>query len=167
MDLKTNLHPTERAGTELGGYLDSIGAWSKRYHLTGRSVMEAMLRPHCLSVTQWHVLYRLILGGATMQADLLPALQIEPATLSVNVGFLLKRGWIEQKRDGVDRRQRWLHITAAGRELWDRLPDLTSINREVLVGMSDADVATAIRVLQAATERLDELSQAGKRAPRF
>ena len=124
--------------------------------------MEAALRPHDLGATQWYVLYHLAHAGPTMQRDLLRTLQVERATLSVVVGELVRKGLVEQAPDLVDQRRKLLHMTTAGAALWDRLPDLeTLIHKVAFEGIDDADIATAVRVLRTATERLDELSMKG------
>lgn len=118
--------------------------------------MEAMLRPFDLGPTQWYILHRLVHDGPTMQRDLVGLLQIERATLTVIVAALVRKGLVEQATDEADQRRKLLHVTPAGRALWDRLPDLAAvINATAFAAISDADLDTAVRVLRAATERLD------------
>jgi len=139
----------------------SIGAWAKRCYFAARAAMEAVLRPYGLGATQWYVLYQLAHGGPTMQRDLLRMLQIERATLSAIVAALVRKGLVEQVPDRVDQRQKLLRMTAAGAKLWGELPDLSLIHKVAFDGIDDAAIATAIRVLQTATERLNNLSQNG------
>ncbi|HBK45477.1 MAG TPA: MarR family transcriptional regulator [Xanthomonadaceae bacterium] len=117
--------------------------------------MEAMLRPYDLGTTQWYVLYQLAHDGPTMQRDLVKALQVERATLSTIIGVLVRKGLVEQVPDRVDQRQKLLRMTAAGTKLWNELPDLAVIHDVAFRGIDDAAVATAVRVLQTATERLE------------
>lgn len=118
--------------------------------------MEAMLRPFGLGSMQWYILYQLVHHGPTMQRDLGRLLLIERSTLTVIVGALVRKEWVEQVADEADQRRKFLHMTAAGIELWDTLPDLsTVINETAFGGISDADIDTAVRVLRLATERLD------------
>jgi MarR family transcriptional regulator, lower aerobic nicotinate degradation pathway regulator len=123
--------------------------------------MEAALRPYDLGATQWYVLYQLAHDGPTMQRDLLRMLQVERATLSVIVGTLVRKGLVEQLPDRIDRRQKLLRMTTAGTKLWGELPDLAFIYKVAFDGIDAADIATAVRVLQTATERLDNLSRKG------
>ena len=123
--------------------------------------MEAVLRPYDLGATQWYVLYRLAHDGPTMQRELLGMLQVERATLSVVIGTLVRKGLVEQVPDRVDQRQKLLRMTTAGAKLWKELPDLAFIHKAAFDGIDDADIATAVRVLQLATERLDALSTRG------
>jgi len=136
---------------------EGVGAWAKRYYFTYREALESALRPFGLGSTQWYVLYQLANGGPTMQRDLGQMLKLERATLSVVVATLVRKGLIEQAPGADDRRQRMLELTPAGTELWARLPDPIAEIRSIAFGpTSDADAATAIRVLREATQRLTE-----------
>ncbi len=123
--------------------------------------MDAALRPYDIGSTQWYVLYQLAHHGPTMQRDLLRMLQIERATLSIVVGALVRKGLVEQVPDTIDRRQKRLQMTVAGTKLWGELPDLTFIRSVAFDGIDQAEIATAIKVLQTATGRLDELLRQG------
>jgi DNA-binding MarR family transcriptional regulator len=49
-----------------------------------------------------------------------------------------------------------LHLTASGKKLWKELPNPTALIVSVAFdGVDQAELATARRVLQAATERLN------------
>src|SRR5262245_46187269 len=136
--------------------------WAKRCYLAGRVAMEAALRPYALGATQWYVLHQLAHNGPTMQRDLLRALQIERATLSVVIGTLVRKGLVEQVPDRADQRQKLLRMTRAGTTLWAKLPDLGFIHKVAFDAMADADIAAAIRVLRTATERLEDRLQKGR-----
>lgn len=123
--------------------------------------MEAALRSHDLGATQWYVLYQLAHDGPTMQRELLRMLKVERATLSVVVGELVRKGFVEQLPDRVDGRQKLLRMTEAGAALWDRLPDLQTLVLSAFDGIDEADLAIAVRVLRTATERLAALSSDG------
>jgi DNA-binding MarR family transcriptional regulator len=123
--------------------------------------MEAALRPYDLGATQWYVLHQLSQHGTIMQRDLLRMLEVERATLSTIVTTMVRKGLIKQVPDRADRRQKLLRITAAGRALWDKLPDLALIHQTAFSGLHAADVAATIRVLRLAVERLERLSKKG------
>ena len=136
---------------------EGVGAWAKRYYFTNREALESALRPFGLGSTQWYVLYQLANSGPTMQRDLAQILHLERATLSVVVATLVRKGLIEQAPGADDRRQRMLELTAAGSELWARLPDPVAEIRSIAFGPTSAeDAATTIRVLREATQRLTE-----------
>jgi DNA-binding MarR family transcriptional regulator len=55
-----------------------------------------------------------------------------------------------------DQRQRVLRITDAGTKLWKELPDPLAVIRAIsFEGADPAEMATALRVLQQATQRLN------------
>jgi DNA-binding MarR family transcriptional regulator len=136
---------------------DSVGAWAKRLYFAARAMMDSILRPYDLGSTQWYVLHHLANEGPTMQRDLVRKLQIERATLSGIVTTLVRKGLIDQTSDTVDQRQRMLRITRSGTKLWKKLPDPTALILAVAFDDTDpAELAIARRVLQAATQRLNE-----------
>ena len=143
---------------------EPVGAWAKSYYFAVRAAMDSVLRPYDLGSTQWYVLYQLANDGPTMQRDLGRMLQIERATLSGIVATLVRKGLVAQVPGSEDQRQRMLRITDAGMKLWEELPDPLAVIRAIAFDGSDAaELATARRVLQAATQRLnDHMSEAGR-----
>jgi DNA-binding MarR family transcriptional regulator len=135
----------------------SVGSWAKRLYFASRALMDAILRPYDLGSTQWYVLHQLANEGPTLQRDLVRQLQIERATLSGVVATLVRKKLVEQMPDSEDQRQRMLRITASGKKLWKELPDpITLILSVAFDGVDYVELATARRVLQAATERLNQ-----------
>jgi DNA-binding MarR family transcriptional regulator len=143
---------------------ESVGAWAKSYYFAVRATMASILRPYELGNTQYYVLYQLANDGPTMQRDLGRTLQIERATLSGIVTALVRKGLIDQMPGSEDQRQRVLRLTGAGMKLWEELPDPLALIRAIAFEGSDAaELATAVRVLQAATQRLsDHMSDGGR-----
>jgi MarR family transcriptional regulator, lower aerobic nicotinate degradation pathway regulator len=128
----------------------------KRLYLASRAVMDSVLRPYDLGSTQWYVLYLLAHDGPTMQGELVRMLQIERATMSGIVAALVRKGLIDQTPDPTDQRQRVLSLTASGVTLWEQLPDpLALIRATAFEGVDDTDLETVVRVLQTATQRLN------------
>ncbi|MBY3489792.1 MarR family winged helix-turn-helix transcriptional regulator [Rhizobium laguerreae] len=138
-----------------------IGAWTKRCYFAGRAVMDSALRSYDLGSVQWYVLYQLATAGPTMQRDLVRLLTIERATMTGIVATLVRKGLVGQEPDRVDQRQKLLRITATGAKLWGELPDLSFIRSVAFDGIDEADIAVAVRVLQTATERLENQLQKG------
>jgi DNA-binding MarR family transcriptional regulator len=100
-----------------------------------------------------------------MQRDLVRMLQIERATLSGIVATLVRKGLVDQTPDSADQRQRMLRITRSGTKLWKELPDPTDVILAVAFdGADPAELAIARRVLQAATQRLNEHTSGGNQA---
>ena len=144
---------------------DSGGAWAKRLYFAARALMDSVLRPYDLGSTQWYVLHQLADHGPTMQRDLASMLQIERATLSGIVATLVRKGLVDQTPDSDDQRQRMLRMTRAGRKLWKELPDPTHLILSLAFdGADPAELAIARRVLQTATQRLNEHIAGGDQA---
>jgi len=134
-----------------------VSAWAKSYYFAVRAAMESVLRPYGLGTTQWHVLYQLANEGPTVQRDLARILRIEKATLSAVVTTLVCKGLVDQMISSEDQRQRVLEITDAGVKLWEELPDPLAVIRAISLEGADAvETATALRVLQTATQRLND-----------
>jgi len=132
-------------------------AWVKRYYSATRAVMEATLRRYGLGSTQWYVLWQLATNGPTAQRDFLTLLHVEKPTLSEVVGALVRKGLVAQSPAASDQRQRVLALTPTGLKLWQELPDPIDLIRRVsFEGEEEADLATVVRVLRAATERLTQ-----------
>jgi DNA-binding MarR family transcriptional regulator len=143
---------------------ESVGAWAKSYYFAVRATMESILRPYDLGSTQYYVLYQLAHEGPTVQRDLGRMLQIERPTLSGIVTTLARKGLLAQRPGSEDQRQRVLQLTTAGMKLWEELPDPPALIRAIAFDGADAaELATAVRVLQAATQQLnDHLAAGGK-----
>ena len=125
--------------------------------------MESVLRPYDLGSTQWYVLYLLANDGPINQRDLTRALDIERATLSAVIGALVRKGLIDQMSDMNDQRQKVLHITTVGRNLWATLPDPIALIAAVAFdGVDEAEVEITNRVLREATERLNNYKKGRK-----
>lgn len=137
---------------------DSVGAWAKRCYFAGRAAMDSALRTFDLGSTQWYVLYQLAHDGPTRQRELATMLQIERASMSGIVSTLLRKGLVDQIPEQTDQRQKLLRLTASGLKLWSELPNLTFIAQVAFENIEASDIATTIRVLQTATERLEKLA---------
>jgi DNA-binding MarR family transcriptional regulator len=128
-------------------------------------MMDSILRPYGLGSTQWYVLYQLANVGPTMQRDLGRMLQIERATLSGIVTTLVRKGLVDQTADPEDQRQRMLRITRSGAKLWKELPDPTDLILAIAFdGADPKELVIARRVLQAATQRINEHISGGNQA---
>jgi DNA-binding MarR family transcriptional regulator len=74
------------------------------------------LRPVKLRITQYTVLSCLVAMGEARVRDLSASLLIEETTLTRSLKPLQENGWI-QSRSGDDRRERYVSVTPAGRQL--------------------------------------------------
>ncbi len=89
----------------------------------------------------------------------------EGATLSGIVATLVRKRLVDQTPDSEDQRQRMLRITRSGKKLWKELPDPCDLILAVAFdGADPAELATARRVLQAASQRLNQHISEGNQA---
>ena len=92
-------------------------------------VYDEAMRPTGLRSTQFTILQALSLTGEITQGDLGEVLATDSTTLTRTLDILGRRGWIG-KRQGKDRRERWLRLTAAGQKqfnaalpYWQKIQD--------------------------------------------
>jgi len=92
-------------------------------------VYDEAMRPTGLRSTQFTILQALSLTGEITQGDLGEVLATDSTTLTRTLDILGRRGWIG-KRQGKDRRERWLRLTPAGQKqfnaalpYWQKIQD--------------------------------------------
>jgi DNA-binding MarR family transcriptional regulator len=75
-----------------------------------------------VSITQMKTLHALSDCGCELSVkDLADRLRLSLPGASRNVDLLLRRGWLQRGEDPVDRRMKRVGITAAGREIVERI----------------------------------------------
>jgi MarR family transcriptional regulator, transcriptional regulator for hemolysin len=95
------------------------------------------------------------LGDGARQADLARAIGIAEASLVRTLQHLERAALVERRTDADDARAKTLHLTAEGARL-ARLIDerLMDLRAELLGGISDTDLQTAVDVLTLVSERV-------------
>jgi hypothetical protein len=135
---------------------DSVGAWAKRLYFAARSVMDSVLRPYGLGSTQWY---------SWPAKDRPCSAPDREGTLSGVVATLVRKGLVDQTPGSEDQRQWMLRSTRLGTKLWKELPDPIDLILAVAFdGADPAELAIARRVLQDATQRLNEQISGGNQA---
>lgn len=106
----------------------------------------------------WALVHLQRLGKGARQGDLARAIGITEASLVRTVQQLERAGLVERQPDEEDRRANHLHLTAEGsaiaREANKRLVDLRI---ELLEGISDADLAVAVRLFDVISGRAADM----------
>ena len=124
---------------------------------------EANKRAAVLGATkaQWRVLARLHRAGdGVRQVELAEALDIEPITLCRMIDRLEEAGLVERRRDGADRRAWRIHLTDAAAPVIAKLEAMgIGFNADILAGISEADRAAALRVLDRIRHNLDQIDE--------
>ena len=129
-----------------------------------RQAVDAELRAYGLTEATWRPLvYVAQLGAGVRQKELAIALGIEGPSLVRLLDGLERRGLIERREDGTDRRARGIHLTSAGRALQRRVAKVSNdVQRRVLAAVAPADLAACDRAFALIERGLDE---AGAPAP--
>ncbi len=87
------------------------------------------------------------LGDDVRQSDLAGELDVTAPSLVRVVDQLAEAGLVERHRDPVDARVSRVRLTIEGRSLATRIEtSFSALRREMLSGVSDEDLVTAIRV---------------------
>ena len=103
------------------------------------------LKPFDLSLTEWRVCVALQHKTHQRLSELASHTATEPSTLSRVVDGLLQRGLLVRDRSGEDARALALNLTAAGRDLTQRVIPLAQLYERVsLAGLTSAQ-ADALR----------------------
>lgn len=89
------------------------------------------------------------LGGGVRQNVVADALGIEGPSLVRALDTLGAAGLLERRDDLADRRAKTLHLTREGERLARRIETVVAkVRDELLAGIREEDLATAVRVLQ-------------------
>lgn len=103
----------------------------------------------------WCLIYLDRLGPEARQTDLAQAIGIsQPSTVHV-LNQLQVAGLVERQRNPEDKRSNRLALTAAGGDLVAKIETrLTALRTELFDGVPDAEIDTAVRVLDVLSERI-------------
>ena len=114
-----------------------------------RRAMDQRLQPFGLTEATWlPLLYVARSSAPKRQNELADRLGIESSTLVRLIDALDRAGLIERQTCG-DRRARTLHITERGRLLVEQVEaDAAAASRQILAGLSEAELATALGVFE-------------------
>ena len=128
-----------------------------------RQAVDMELRTFGLTEATWRPLvYVARLGAGVRQKELAIALGIEGPSLVRLLDGLERRGLIERREDGTDRRARGIHLTATGRALQRRVAKVSgAVQRRVLAEVAPADLAACDRAFALIERALDEVVSAG------
>lgn len=129
-----------------------------------RQAVDAEMRLIGLTEATWRpLMYVRTLGDGVRQKELATALSIEGPSLVRVLDSLERRGFIERREDGNDRRARGIHLTRTGGELAVRAAKIgAAFQGRLLAGVPLADLETCERVLETLEREMEEPPQAGE-----
>lgn len=120
-----------------------------------RRVYDRELAPAGLSLAHAHPLVLIAEHPAMSQRELAERLEIEGPTLVRLLHQLGAMGLVKRQQNPNDHRANTLHLTAAGRSTAKRLRRaMNGVRARLLAGVSDDELADAIRVFEAVRESM-------------
>lgn len=117
---------------------------------TRRTLIDHWMKPLGITRAQWSLLSALSRGGndGMMQVDLARLLEVGKVTIGGLVDRLEASGHVERRPDPQDRRAKRVYVTEQG---WKMIRSMITVaekmNKKVLAGVSDRDLATVEKVL--------------------
>ncbi len=110
----------------------------------GRTFVNDMAR-HDVTIAEWRVLLTLAVNGQATGKQITSRWAMDKMAVNRAIASLEKRGLLEKRRDGGDRRVVNLSLTAKGRALYEKLlPAANARYHELMAGL-DRDEARQLR----------------------
>ncbi|MCA3182762.1 MULTISPECIES: MarR family winged helix-turn-helix transcriptional regulator [unclassified Cupriavidus] len=129
-----------------------------------RQISQAAVTAHGISAAAAApLLFIRRLGGGVRQVTLADYVGVEGATLVRLVDQLCAADLVRREVDPSDRRANVLSLTEAGERMAERIEvELKQLRAEVFADVSEADMAAALRVLDALSRAAAAASASGK-----
>lgn len=109
---------------------------------------DEFLKPSGLKATQFSVLATVAKEGPASMTAISSALVMDRTTLTRNLKPLMDRGLVKEKKSSVDRRQRHISLTRAGKAALSRaLPLWNQAQNQVVTGIGLARWQGMLRLL--------------------
>jgi MarR family transcriptional regulator, transcriptional regulator for hemolysin len=114
-----------------------------------RRAADLRLQPFDLTEATWLPLVRIARAPAPMrQKELAASLSLDGSSVVRLLDNLAVAGLIQRREEAGDRRAKTIVLTARGRAVANQVEAAASrVREDALAGLSDADIATAFRVL--------------------
>ena len=135
----------------------SFGFLLSRAARQGRRAADLRLAPFELTEATWLPLVHIARAPAPpRQKDLAASMSLDGSSVVRLLDSLETAGLIRRKEGETDRRAKTIVLTARGRAIADKVETVARrIRGDALTGLSDKDIATAVRVLQHVCRALD------------
>ncbi len=126
-----------------------------------RRAVDLRLQKYGLTEATWMPLLRLAQSSAPMrQKDLAAALSLDSSSVVRILNGLEDTGLIERSEDAEDRRAKAIVISPLGRSLVRKVETVSEdVQREVLAGLTQGDIAIARQVLESVCRALIGLNE--------
>jgi MarR family transcriptional regulator, transcriptional regulator for hemolysin len=122
-----------------------------------RRLLNQRLKPLGLSQAKWRALFLLSKAEQPLtQTELATSLEIEPPTMVGLIDRLAREGWVE-RRNGEDRRVKYLHLTRQAQSVLVSIQKTASqIQQELLGELSPNALKTCMKVLEAIKHKAEQ-----------
>jgi MarR family transcriptional regulator for hemolysin len=159
--MQTNLRGRMRNTAEPAFSNKRIGSLVGLTSRQWRRAVDLRLQKYGLTEATWLPLLRLAQSSAPMrQKDLAAALSLDSSSVVRILKSLEDAVLIERSEDAADRRAKAIAITSLGRSLVRKVEAVSEdVQREVLAGLAQGDVAIARQVLEAVCRALIRLNE--------
>lgn len=141
-------------------FVNSAIVLSRRW----RAIMDAELSRFGLTSSTCRPLFYLgELGDGVRPKDLAETLEMERPSLGQLIDRLEQQGFVVRRNDPRDRRGKTLHLTPAGREIYELTADVAQrVRQELVSGVAEDDLATCMRVFGQIFDNAQRLQDLGR-----
>ena len=109
------------------------------------------------AATGWPILHLGRMGDGVRQSVIAQVLEVEDASLVRQLNTLTEAGLVARTPDPADRRANVLALTVKGNAMYEQIEAIVAqVRAHVLAGISDAELATALSVLDRVTAALEQ-----------
>jgi len=130
------------------GEVPAIGAEVRQTHLAFKTSLHEKLRARNVTSAQWAFFRILWNEDGINQKDLAQRVGVRSATAVPAISILARNGYVRRVRSSRDRRNVYVYLTEAGRQLaFDLIPFATANNKRALKGIAPTDVKRLMEML--------------------
>jgi MarR family transcriptional regulator for hemolysin len=135
---------------------DDLSAFNRKL----RAAFDALVREHGMTLSRARVFRKLSRRDGINQRELADELELETPTLVRILDAMEAQNFIERRAAISDRRAKQIFMTESGKVVAAEVEALaTGVRADILEGISDEDVAMALKVIRAMTANLQNVGK--------
>lgn len=120
-----------------------------------RNELDRRLRPQGFTHSRWLLLLHLSRHDGCTHCELAQHMGIEAATLVKQVDHMEQEGLLKRCGSETDRRVKHLFLSPSGKKAVERIRNSAAeLRKEILCEVSDAEISTALKVIQSIRGKL-------------